>query len=63
MAMTKGARRRNAYVSVVIDGFLLIASVMYAWPWWAIALFTVFFAGSLHDLATIGFTAIADNEQ
>lgn len=61
--MTKGAQRRNAYVSAAIDATLLSASILAAWPWWVIVILTIFFTGSLHNLATLGFTSRADNEQ
>lgn len=60
--MTNGAKRRNAYVSAVIfgTGLLLITLTGGGWIWGLIASF--FFISSLHELATIGFTSRADNE-
>ena len=61
--MTKGAQRRSAYVSVAVESTLLSASIIAAWPWWVITILVIFVVGSLHNLAEIGFTSRADNEQ
>ena len=61
--MTKGARRRNAYVNVAVEATLLSGAVISVWPWWAIVIISAFLIGNLHELATIGFTSRADSEQ
>lgn len=61
--MTKGAQRRNAYISAAIEATALTASIMYAWPWWAVLIITLFFMGSVRELAALGFTSKANNEE
>ena len=64
---TKGAQRRRAYVSLVLDSAFIGMALFLHWNGWLttalviLACFSV--SNNLHILSDIGFTSRADNEQ
>lgn len=67
MSQTKGAQRRNAYVTVILDStFLVLLDVTYPHGWVTFVVGMIFaycVVSGIRKLADIGFTSRADNEQ
>lgn len=67
MAMTKGAQRRNSYVTFIAGVAFIVVLTLQGSNGWVdsvLALFSgILAANALRTLADIGFTKRADNER